>query len=117
MLLKLLAWRKIPLPTNIGVVLVEQEVAGDEKSAVEVVVSRNRQLMDVRREREELRDGGGEQDEVDSNHGGRLADLYEQLQMLDSDTAELEASKILQGLGFTEEMQRHQPGRSVVVGG
>lgn len=69
-LLKLLAWRKIPVATNIGVVLVEQEVVGDEKSAVEAVVSRIRQLMNVRREREELRGGGGEQDEVDSNHGG-----------------------------------------------
>lgn len=41
--------------------------------------------------------------------------IYEQLQMLDSNTAELEASKILQGLGFTEEMQRRQT-RSFIGG-
>lgn len=93
-------------------------MVGDEKGAVEVVVSRNRQLMDVRREREELRDGGGEQDEDDSNHGGRLADLYEQLQMLDSDTAELEASKILSKVRASRRRcNGSKPGRSVVVGG
>lgn len=41
-------------------------MVGDGKSAVEAVVSCNRQLMDVRREMEELRDGGGEQDELDN---------------------------------------------------
>ncbi|KAK4602275.1 hypothetical protein RGQ29_011356 [Quercus rubra] len=38
-LLKLLAWRKIPVPKNIDVLLVEQEVVGDDKTALEAVVS------------------------------------------------------------------------------
>ncbi|VVA90839.1 unnamed protein product [Arabis nemorensis] len=37
-LLKLLAWRMIPVPKNIDLLLVEQEVVGDEKSALNAVV-------------------------------------------------------------------------------
>lgn len=44
-LLKLLAWRKIPVPKNIDVLLVEQEVVGDDKSALEAVVSANEELV------------------------------------------------------------------------
>ncbi|KAI4387427.1 hypothetical protein MLD38_005263 [Melastoma candidum] len=49
-LLKLLAWRKIPVPKNIDVLLVEQEVIGDDKSALQAVVSANEELARLRQE-------------------------------------------------------------------
>ncbi|XP_011071712.1 ABC transporter F family member 4-like [Sesamum indicum] len=49
-LLKLLAWRKIPVPKNIDVLLVEQEVVGDDRSALEAVVSANEELIKLRQD-------------------------------------------------------------------
>ncbi|KAJ4904815.1 ABC transporter F family member 4 [Raphanus sativus] len=98
-LLKLLAWRKIPVPKNIDVLYVEQEVVGDDKSALQAVVSANEELVKLRGEAEALQSSNGEDD------GEKLVELYERLQMLGSDAAEAQASKILAGLGFTKEMQ------------
>ncbi|KAL3718729.1 hypothetical protein ACJRO7_003786 [Eucalyptus globulus] len=111
-LLKLLAWRKIPVPKNIDVLLVEQEVTGDDRSALEAVVSADEELVKVREEVASLQnlssadgaDGEGEAGIAD-DAGEKLAELYEKLQILGSDAAEAQASKILAGLGFTKEMQ------------
>ena len=111
-LLKLLAWRKIPVPKNIDVLLVEQEVIGDDKTVLQAVVSANEELVKLREEVASLQksDGpaegennGDDYDEDDS--GERLAELYEKLQLMGSDAAESQASKILAGLGFTKDMQ------------
>lgn len=100
-LLKLLAWRKIPVPKNIDVLLVEQEVVGDDKSALLAVVSANEELVKLREEAAALQN----QDDDDDDSGEKLAEVYERLQILGSDAAEAQASKILAGLGFTKEMQ------------
>ncbi|XP_078445065.1 general control non-repressible 4 [Wolffia australiana] len=103
-LLKLLAWRKIPVPRNIDVLLVEQEVVGDDKSALEAVVSADAELLKTRQEAAALSAVAGAED-GDDEAGEKLAELYEKLQLLNSDAAEAQASKILAGLGFTKEMQ------------
>ncbi|KAI3896320.1 hypothetical protein MKW92_022073 [Papaver armeniacum] len=108
-LLKLLAWRKIPVPKNIDVLLVEQEVVGDEKSALEAVVSANEELVKLREEVATLQnlslDGDKENNGEDDDAGEKLAELYERLQVIGADAAESQASKILAGLGFTTDMQ------------
>ncbi|KAF8091135.1 hypothetical protein N665_0452s0006 [Sinapis alba] len=101
-LLKLLAWRKIPVPKNIDVLLVEQEVVGDDKSALLAVVSANEELVKLREEAEAMQNSN---DNEDDDSGEKLAELYERLQILGSDAAEAQASKILAGLGFTKDMQ------------
>ncbi|KAF4397948.1 hypothetical protein CsatB_012026 [Cannabis sativa] len=111
-LLKLIAWRKIPVPKNIDVLLVEQEVIGDEKTALEAVVSANVELVTLRKEVEALQnlssgtgnDASNENDEAD-DVGEKLSEMYEMLQIMGSDAAEAQASKILAGLGFTKDMQ------------
>ncbi|KAK4759645.1 hypothetical protein SAY87_022776 [Trapa incisa] len=114
-LLKLLAWRKIPVPKNIDVLLVEQEVVGDDKSALLAVVSANEELIKIRQEVALLQSSSdGAENECDNDAddaGEKLAELYENLQILGSDAAEAQASKILAGLGFTKEMQA-RPTRS-----
>ncbi|KAK4797838.1 hypothetical protein SAY86_030164 [Trapa natans] len=114
-LLKLLAWRKIPVPKNIDVLLVEQEVVGDDKSALQAVVSANEELLKIRQEVALLQNSSdGAENEGDNDvddAGEKLAELYEKLQILGSDAAEAQASKILAGLGFTKEMQA-RPTRS-----
>ncbi|CAH8353534.1 unnamed protein product [Eruca vesicaria subsp. sativa] len=102
-LLKLLAWRKIPVPKNIDVLLVEQEVVGDDKSALQAVVSANEELVKIREEAAALQNTTACDD--DDGSGEKLAELYERLQILGSDAAEAQASKILAGLGFTKDMQ------------
>ncbi|MBA0732553.1 hypothetical protein Gogos_016634 [Gossypium gossypioides] len=109
-LLKLLAWRKIPVPKNIDVLLVEQEVVGDDRTALQAVVSANEELIRLREEVAALQNSSASngEDENDLNGddaGERLAELYEKLQILGSDAAEAQASKILAGLGFTKAMQ------------
>ncbi|RYR77511.1 hypothetical protein Ahy_A01g001997 [Arachis hypogaea] len=111
-LLKLLAWRKIPVPKNIDVLLVEQEVVGDDKTALEAVVSANEELVKVRQEVASLQNATALEGSVDKDNndeeddaGEKLAELYEKLQLMGSDAAEAQASKILAGLGFTKDMQ------------
>lgn len=110
-LLKLLAWRKIPVPKNIDVLLVEQEVVGDDRSALDAVVSANEELVKLRQEVASLQGtsvltGEDEDNDADGNDAGeKLAELYEKLELMGSDAAEAQASKILAGLGFTKAMQ------------
>ncbi|CAK9157430.1 unnamed protein product [Ilex paraguariensis] len=110
-LLKLLAWRKIPVPKNIDVLLVEQEVVGDDRSAIEAVVSANEELIKLRQEVASLQNSSSmDENEADDDGdaddaGEKLAELYEKLQLMGSDAAEAQASKILAGLGFTKDMQ------------
>ncbi|CAN6686070.1 unnamed protein product [Malus baccata var. baccata] len=106
-LLKLLAWRKIPVPKNIDVHLVEQEVVGDDKTALEAVVSTNEELVKIRKEVADLQNSASadEKDSFDDDAGEKLSDLYEKLQLMGSDSPEAQASKILSGLGFTQDMQ------------
>ncbi|KAL3331994.1 hypothetical protein AABB24_032557 [Solanum stoloniferum] len=109
-LLKLLAWRKIPVPKNIDVLLVEQEIVGDDRTALEAVVSANEELIKLREEAASLQNaaasvGENEDDTDGDNIVEKLSELYERLQLMGSDAAEAQASKILAGLGFTKEMQ------------
>lgn len=101
-LLKLLAWRMIPVPKNIDILLVEQEAEANEKTAVEAVVSANEELAKVRKEKESLEEADGENG--DDGIGERLAEVYERLERLGSHTAEARAYQILAGLGFTQDM-------------
>lgn len=107
-LLKLLAWRKIPVPKNIDVLLVEQEIVGDDRTAIEAVVSANEELVKLRQEvatlLESPESNGNEVDDA-GDTGEKLAELYDKLQIMGSDAAEAQASKILAGLGFTKAMQ------------
>ncbi|KAI5684485.1 hypothetical protein M9H77_05713 [Catharanthus roseus] len=111
-LLKLLAWRKIPVPKNIDVLLVEQEVVGDDRTALEAVVAANEELIKIRQEVASLQGASSDLTGENENNGAaeddageKLAELYEKLELMGSDAAEAQASKILAGLGFTKEMQ------------
>ncbi|KAL3696683.1 hypothetical protein R1sor_010759 [Riccia sorocarpa] len=110
-LLKLLAWRQIPVPKNIDVLLVEQEVVGDDRTALMAVVSANEELVKLREEAAKLQElslkdnENEEEDEGGQDTSEKLTEVYEKLQSMDSDAAEAKASKILAGLGFTPAMQ------------
>ncbi|EFJ21885.1 ATP-binding cassette transporter, subfamily F, member 3, SmABCF3 [Selaginella moellendorffii] len=108
-LLKLLAWRQIPVPKNIDILLVEQEIVGDETPAIQAVVAADQELVKLRQEAERLEklslEDDNEEDEGGDNHQEQLTTVYEKLRGLGSDAAESRASKILAGLGFNKDMQ------------
>uniref|UniRef100_A0A3Q7J7U4 ABC transporter domain-containing protein n=1 Tax=Solanum lycopersicum TaxID=4081 RepID=A0A3Q7J7U4_SOLLC len=84
-LLKILGWRKIPVPKNIDVLLVEQEIVGDDRTALEAVVSANEELIKLREEAASLQNaaasvGENEDDADGENVVEKLSELYERLQ-------------------------------------
>lgn len=120
-LLRMIARRQIPVPENLDVLLVEQEVVGTEASALESVVAADVELMALREEEEEINSKLGALD-VSKEHGaaadagavahtdegdlaGRLTEVYERMAEIGGASAEARASKILHGLGFTKDMQ------------
>jgi len=118
-LMKMLAKRQIPVPANIDVMMVEQEVVGDDRTAIEAVMQADLELMQLKAEEEEItklvsdasldekakRYADGRPFDADKA-GERLNEIYEQMQLIGAASAEARASKILAGLGFTPDMQR-----------
>eukprot|EP00897_Mesotaenium_endlicherianum_P008441 jgi/Mesen1/7625/ME000004S07893 len=124
-IMKLLARRQLPVPKFIDVLLVEQEIVGDERTALEAVVSADEELMELRGEEARLRvvaerdEGEQEAAEAASRKGNegqaveedagtaaeKLAAVYDRMRIIGAESAEAKASKILAGLGFTKDMQ------------
>eukprot|EP00898_Chlorokybus_atmophyticus_P002690 jgi/Chlat1/3421/Chrsp23S00273 len=128
-LMKLLAKRQIPVPEYIDVLLVEQEVIGDERTALQAVVAADAELVALREEEAKLQamsenireddadaaqpngDSAEGQDDAEGHEdpaaviGERLNEIYERMNEIGGEAAEAKASKILHGLGFTEAMQ------------
>eukprot|EP00798_Chlamydomonas_sp_ICE-L_P029146 gene29146-32366_t len=112
-LLRMIARRQIPVPDSLDVLLVEQEVVGDERSALSAVVTADMVLMELRCEVSDLTakledpDAAKKEDpdfDLDESNA-RLNELYERMNAMGAATAESRASKILHGLGFTTVMQ------------
>ena len=106
--MRMIARRQVPVPENLDVLLVEQEVVGTEDSALESVVAADVELVGLRKEEAELtaKLEGLQVDDEDGGVSDRLNEIYERMNELGSASAEARASKILHGLGFTEVMQR-----------
>jgi ATP-binding cassette, subfamily F, member 1 len=121
-LLRMIARRQIPVPENLDVLLVEQEVVGTDASALESVVAADMELMELRAEEAELNAklgtldlnesnastaaaAGKEEDMDEGEMADRLTEIYERMREMGAASAEARASKILHGLGFTKDMQ------------
>ena len=107
-LLRMIARRQVPVPEQLDVLLVEQEIVGDDRTALAAVVAADAKLMSLRAEEAEItkrseEDPNGPSADAD---GERLAEIYEEMENLGGGGAEAKASKILHGLGFTQAMQK-----------
>ena len=130
-LLKLIGWRKVPVPAHMDVLMVEQEVVGStDTTALQAVVAADTVLMALREEEAELKaqlarlEGGeagvgsdagrkakaGDGDDDADEVAARLGDVYQRLAEHGSGGAEARAAKILAGLGFSEAMQKRVTG-------
>ena len=112
-LLRMIAKRQVPVPENLDVLLVEQEVVGTNDSALASVVAADVELMNLRQEESELNKkladleiANGDVNDKEDEMGSRLNEIYERMNELGGASAEARASKILHGLGFNDAMQK-----------
>ncbi|KAH7621907.1 putative ABC transporter F family member 1 [Nannochloris sp. 'desiccata'] len=98
-LLKAIGARELPIPEHIDIYFLDREMAASEMTALESVMAVDEERGKLEAEAEELLTQEGSEAEQ------RLEDIYERLEALESDMAEVRAASILHGLGFSAEMQ------------
>ena len=126
--LKALGSRALPIPNSIDIFFLKEEIEpSDTVTALEAVMSVDDERLKLEARAEELNDlmsdvldnpdkytqddtaEGGEAaktvEEIQEDIIEALNSVYERLDDLDADTAEMRARSILQGLGFSHEMQ------------
>ncbi|XP_049886786.1 ATP-binding cassette sub-family F member 1 [Pectinophora gossypiella] len=101
-LLRHLAQRAFPLPPHIDILLCEQEVTADDKSAVETILEADVKRTELLNECKELE---AETEKGNMSVQDRLNEVYSELKAIGADSAEPRARRILAGLGFSREMQ------------
>ncbi|XP_076220610.1 ATP-binding cassette sub-family F member 3 isoform X3 [Nomia melanderi] len=105
-LLRMISSKQLRIPSHIRVLHVEQEVAGDDTSALNSVLQCDQERSMLLSRETELqvaieKDGGKAGDAL----GEELARVYEAMQLAEVDKAPAKASAILSGLGFSVERQ------------
>ncbi|KAI4479860.1 hypothetical protein M0804_010599 [Polistes exclamans] len=105
-LLRMISSKQLRIPSHVRVLHVEQEVAGDETSALESVLECDQERSTLLSREAELqaaieKDGGKASDVL----GEELARIYEAMQLAEVDKSPARASAILSGLGFSVERQ------------
>lgn len=102
-LMKAIAHRDLPIPTDMSVLYVEQEVVGDDRTPLQFVLESDeerRQMMEKVCTYQTEENGDSED----------ISAIYERMSLLEMDKAESRARSILAGLGFNNEMQQ-QPSK------
>ncbi|KAA0719331.1 ATP-binding cassette sub-family F member 2 [Triplophysa tibetana] len=97
MLLSAIGHREVPIPDHIDIYHLTREMAPSEKTALQCVMEVDEERIKLEKEAERL---AHEDSECE-----KLMELYERLEELDADKAQMRASRILNGLGFTTAMQ------------
>ena len=122
-LLQALGARAVPIPRNIDIFFLKEEIApSDTVTALQAVISVDEERMQLERQADDLNhyltdladkiansaspsDGDVTYEEQQDQVMDALNSIYERLDSLDAATAEVRARTILKGLGFTHEMQ------------
>ncbi|CAG8770467.1 17024_t:CDS:2 [Gigaspora margarita] len=126
-LLRTMSRREISVPTHISILHVEQEMEGDDTSAIQAVLSAdiwrehllseekslNLQISELEQNPEEFDEVTLEQKKDAANT--RLKEIYQKLEEIESDKAESRAAAILSGLGFPAD--RHRDPTKLFSGG
>ncbi|KAG4078968.1 hypothetical protein HA402_010920 [Bradysia odoriphaga] len=103
-LLRMISGKQLTIPSHITILHVEQEVIGDDTSALASVLEcdfvRERLLKEEKEIAAEVAAGS-----TDPALSQKLTEIYQSLELIESDKAPARASIILIGLGFTKEMQ------------
>ncbi|KAI1501407.1 P-loop containing nucleoside triphosphate hydrolase protein [Biscogniauxia marginata] len=122
-LLRALSRRELPIPTHISILHVEQEITGDDTSALQAVLDADvwrkvllkeqtditQRLADIETQRSSMADTSADAAKLDHDREAldqKLGEIQAKLAEMESDKAESRAASILAGLGFSPERQQ-----------
>ncbi|KAH6917162.1 ATP-dependent transporter [Coprinopsis sp. MPI-PUGE-AT-0042] len=119
-LLRHIAMREVPIPAYITILFVEQEIVGDDTTALDSVLKadvwrdhllKEQASLDIRLN--ELDTEGDDKRFVDAREelSSRLAEVHSQLAEMDAASGPARAAALLAGLGF-DESDQHRPTKS-----
>lgn len=91
------------LPSDLDVLLCEQEVVADNTPAYQMVLKSDKKRVALEEELKRL------EDEQNDDHQDRVNEIYEELNLMKADSAEGRARRILAGLGFTTHEMQNRP--------
>lgn len=103
-LLRAISKRELYIPSHVTVLHVEQEVVGDDTLATDSVLEADTVRSGLLKEEEELSALVNQGKSTDKTTA-RLSEIYAKLADIEADKAPARAAMILDGLGFTPEMQ------------
>lgn len=101
-LLKMISGGQLVIPSHISILHVEQEVTGDDTIALQSVLSSWEIRENLLKEEKDI---NHQMAEGLADLSARLAEVYAELEIIESDKAPARAAVILAGLGFTPDMQ------------
>lgn len=103
-LLRMISMKQLQIPSHITILHVEQEVVGDDTTALDSVLECDIVRNDLLRREKEI-NAQINAGVADPTMSAELSEIYVQLQNIEADKAPAKASIILNGLGFNKEMQ------------
>ncbi|XP_040578254.1 ATP-binding cassette sub-family F member 3 [Lepeophtheirus salmonis] len=95
--LRMLSSSQLRIPTHISILHVEQEVVGDDTSALQSVLESDTKRQSLIQEAQHL--------SKEALNSYRLSEIYTEMEAIEADKAPSRASIILSGLGFDVIMQ------------
>lgn len=90
------------IPKHVQILLVEQEIEGNDRTPLELVLETDSERTSLLEEQEKLSDS------TDSKAGERLQQIYIRLEQIQADKAEQKAIDILVGLGFSPALMKRR---------
>ncbi|KAF8640386.1 hypothetical protein AX17_000056 [Amanita inopinata Kibby_2008] len=114
-LLRHIAMREVPIPPHITILFVEQEIVGDDTTAIDAVLKadvwrdhllKEQALLDAKLA--ELESEGDEKrvEDLREELSSRLAEVHMRLAEMDAESGPARAAALLAGLGFDEADQQ-----------
>jgi ATP-binding cassette subfamily F protein 2 len=104
--MRVLGARALPIPENIDIYHLKEEIEPTEMTALEAVMSVDEERTALEREADKLNEQILQTEDPNEDLVDELNRVYERLEELDASTAEVRAAKILTGLGFSPERQQ-----------
>ncbi|EJD55360.1 hypothetical protein AURDEDRAFT_179121 [Auricularia subglabra TFB-10046 SS5] len=113
--LRAIAMREVAIPAHISILFVEQEIVGDETTALDSVLKADvwrdhllREEAELNAKLNQLETEGTEKrvEDAKEDAAARLVEIHAKLADMESETAPARAASLLAGLGFSEEDQR-----------
>uniref|UniRef100_T1GD47 ABC transporter domain-containing protein n=1 Tax=Megaselia scalaris TaxID=36166 RepID=T1GD47_MEGSC len=104
-LLRMISERQLQIPAHITVLHVEQEVVGNDTTALDSVLECDTERTKLLNREKEINNLLANQSGNVTNLTQELNEVYARMQVIEADKATSKAAVILKGLGFSPDMQ------------